>query len=113
MSAVPLRAAPVFARMSRRTVPLPDPLAAEPKVIHVALLVAVQPQSVDVVMLTFRVPPAAGSAIVSGDTVALQPLPSVTAKVWPPAVIVPVRAAPELLAAENRTVPEPLPLAPD
>jgi hypothetical protein len=53
------------------------------------------------------------SLIVSGATVALQPLFSVTVKVCPPAVIVPVRGAPVLAVAENATVPGPFPLAPD
>ena len=41
MVAVPLRAAPVFARMLNVTLPLPLPVAPEVTVIQVALLVVV------------------------------------------------------------------------
>jgi hypothetical protein len=47
-----------------------------------------------------------------GDTTALQPPSCETVNVWPAAVIVPLRAAPEFADAVNCTVPDPVPLAP-
>jgi hypothetical protein len=99
--------------MSTRTVPLPEPLAGIAIAIHGALLAAVHAQSAAVEMLTGCEPPAAGTGIVSGATTALHPLPCDTVNVWPPAVIVPLRAAPEFGDAVNCTVPGPLPVAPD
>lgn len=93
--------------------PLPEPLAGIAIAIHGALLAAVHAQSAAVEMLTVCEPPAAGTGIVSGVTTALQPLSCETVNVWPPAVIVPLRAEPEFAVAVNWTVPGPLPLAPD
>jgi len=92
---------------------LPEPLAGIAIEIHGALLTAVHAQSAAVEILTGCEAPAAGAAIVSGATTALHPLSCETVNVCPAAVIVPLRAAPEFWAAENCTVPGPLPLAPD
>jgi hypothetical protein len=70
---VPVRAGPVLAAIASCAVPFPAPLA--PLVIEIqdALLVDVQEHSVAVLIWTFCEPPAAGAAIVSGETVAVQP----------------------------------------
>ncbi len=64
-------------------------------------------------MLTFCGPPAAGTAIVSGATAALHPVPWVMVKVCPPTVIVPVRDGDVFAAAANCTVPGPFPFEPE
>jgi hypothetical protein len=100
--------------MSRRTVALPVPLALFGGIeIHAAVLTAVHAHSAGVVMATFCDPPVAGTGMVSGATAALQPLSCVIVNVWPPTVIVPVRAVDAFVPAANCTVPGPLPLAPD
>jgi hypothetical protein len=58
---VPLRALPELAAMSRFTAPLPGPLPPLVMLIHVALLVAVQPQAAAVVTLTLVGPPPEGA----------------------------------------------------
>lgn len=93
--------------------PLPEPLVGIATAIHGALLAALHAQSAVVEMLTVCGPPAAGAVSVSGATVALQPLSCETVNVWPAAVIVPLRLAPEFGAAANCTDPGPFPLAPD
>jgi hypothetical protein len=61
---------------------LPLPLALPGGIdIHAALLTAVHAHSAGVVMPTFCEPPAAGTAIVSGPTAALQPLSCVIVNV--------------------------------
>src|SRR5688572_1615864 len=113
MAAVPVRAGPVLACTSSWTVPLPDPLAPTGIAIHGAALTAVHAHSAAVVTLTLCDPAAAGAPIVSGATAKLHPGSCVTVNVWPPAAIVPARAAPVLAAAVNWTVPAPVPLLPE
>src|SRR5215218_4596739 len=100
--------------MSSCTLPLPEPAAPSVTAIHGgALLAAVHEQSGGVVTATVCGPPVAGSPIVSGETTALHPLSWLTVKVWPAAVMLPLRAAEEFAATVNCTVPLPLPLAPE
>ncbi len=59
MVIVPVRCGPVFAATENCVAPLPLPLAPEAIVIHAALLVAVQAQSLAAVTLTEPPPPVA------------------------------------------------------
>jgi hypothetical protein len=72
-------------------VPLAVPLDPVVTVIHVALLVAVQPHPVPDVTDTLAAPPAAGAVGFSGDTVNVQAGSWVTVTVRPATVSVPVR----------------------
>jgi hypothetical protein len=95
------------------TVPLPVPLAPEPIDNQFTLLVAVQPQPAPAVRFTDAVAPPAAASNVDVASVIEQPVPCVTVNVCPPAVIAALRDGPVFLAAENRTTPSPVPLAPD
>ena len=95
------------------TDPLPEPLAPEVIVSQLALLVAVHPQPLPLDTLTDPLPPAAGTFCPDEDSEYEQPFPCCTVNVWPPAVIAPLRGGPLLAAAVKRTVPLPVPLAPD
>ena len=110
---VPDRGAPVWAAAVNDTVPLPVPLFPPVTVIQSALLAAVHAQDAEVVTATVPEPPAPGTSALVGDSEYAQPPACVTVKVWPAAVIVAVRAAPVLATAAKRTVPLPVPLAPE
>jgi hypothetical protein len=59
---VPVRAVvEVFAAMLKLTLPLPDPLVPDVKVIQLALLVALHPHPAPAVMFVLPVPPAAAT----------------------------------------------------
>lgn len=110
---VPERPGPFVPEIVRLTVPLPEPLAPDVTVIHETLLLAVQAQPVPAVTETLPLPPEAGTDCVSGAIANEQPLPCVTATVWPATISVPDRLGPAAAATENVTVPDPLPLEPD
>jgi len=96
MVSVPVRAAPVFAATAKVTFPLPVPPFVT--VIHGTLLVAVHAQPAFVVTLTLPFPPFAPMLAEVEDSVITQPVACVIVKFCPPAVIVPVLAAPALAA---------------
>lgn len=112
MVSVPDREGPVVDATVKLTVPSPLPLAPAVTVIHDALLFAVQVQPPPEVTLVDPFPPPAGTDWLSGDTVKAQPFPCETVTDWPATTSVPDRAGPLSAAAENVTVPEPLPLPP-
>jgi hypothetical protein len=67
---VPVRGAPpVFAATLKPTLPEPNPLRPEVSVIHVALLLASQPQPADVDTALLPVPPSSPNAWLIGDVV--------------------------------------------
>jgi hypothetical protein len=107
-------AVPVLAAVLRLTVPLPEPEAPAVTVIHETLLTAVHAQPVGAATLTEPVPPAAVIVAEVGVMVSVQgAAASVTVKVAPAMVKVPVRAVPAGLAAALKpTDPLPLPVAP-
>jgi hypothetical protein len=72
-------------------VPFPVPLPPELIVIHVALLVAVQPHPVPAVTATLAAPPADVALGFVGDTPNAHAAAWVTVTVCPATVIVPVR----------------------
>jgi hypothetical protein len=109
---VPDRAGPVVDATVKLTVPSPLPFAPEVTVIHDALLFAVQVQPAPELTVVEPLPPPAGTDWLSGDTVKVQPFPWETVTDWPATTSVPERAGPLSAAAENVTVPEPLPLPP-
>ena len=112
---VPLRAAVVvFAAALMPTAPLPLPLAPEVTLSQVALLAAVHAQPAPAVTLTVPVPPEAVIDWLVG-LIEYEQLEedSLTVKVIPAIVNVPVRAFLAVFAAALKsTVPSPLPLAP-
>jgi hypothetical protein len=113
----PLRAVePVFCVIEYVTVAFPAPLAPEVTVIQLALLEAVQPQELAVVIATLPVAAVASKVLLAGEIAKLQLVPAacVTVTVWPATVTVPVREAPPLLSATlNPAVPLPVTLLPD
>jgi len=101
MIIVPVRdVADVLAATLYVTVPLPLPLAPAATVSHAALLVAVQPQPLPAVTVTVPVVADETTLAVLDERLNVHGAPGwVTVKVWPPTVIVPVRAAVDVLAA--------------
>ena len=104
-----------FAAALNATVPAPLPLAPLVTVSHdVLLLTPVHAQPARVVTVVEPVPPPAATDWLAGNSAYVQDVAAcVTENVWPPMVIVPVRAL--VLGfdeALNATVPLPLPLAP-
>ena len=95
--------------------PLPEPEAPPVTVSHDALLVAVHVQPVAACIATLAEPPAAAAVADPGETVKEHEMPaSVTVKVFPAIVTVPVREPLALFAATLiRTVPLPDAEAPD
>jgi hypothetical protein len=82
------------------TVPLPVPLAPDVIVIQPTLLLAVQAHPPGAVTLTVPLPPLELYDLVVADSEYVQATPpSVTVKVWPAMVTVPVSALELLLAA--------------
>jgi hypothetical protein len=90
---VPVRAAmPEFAAMLNATVPSPEPLAPEVMEIHDADGTAVHEQPARVSTLRLPLVAAAGTDVLTGETVNVQVCPAcVTVNVCPPIVIVPTR----------------------
>lgn len=122
---VPLRAAPVFAVTLNATVPLPVPLAPFVIEIHAESLAAVHAQVLaDAETATVPVPPLAPTDWLARSSVNVHAgggggggggggaAACETVKVFPAAVIVPDRTAPEFWATLNATAPPPLPEAP-
>ena len=72
-SSVPLRAGPEFAAVVTSMLPLPLPAGAETIVIHPAAADAFQAHDGAPLTSIWAGPPAAGAAIVSGDTPNVQP----------------------------------------
>ena len=108
MVMIPVRASPPFAAALNLTTPLPDDDAPPVIAIQAALEAAVQTQSPRVVTVALRSPPADGTTIVVGAIVKVHGAAScVTVTDWPPMVRTPLRAAPPLAAALNRTTPLP------
>jgi hypothetical protein len=111
---VPVRAAPVWAATENPTEPFPVP-AAFPVIVSQSVLfdAAVQPQVAPAVTATLAEPPLALKFWLVGAIPNVQDAACcVTVSVWPPAVIVPLRAAAALLDTVNFTVPLPTPDAP-
>jgi hypothetical protein len=103
----------VFALTFSDTVPVPDPVAPVVTVIQPAPLDAVQPHPLPELTDSVRLPPAAPELSVDGVTVKPHPAAWLTVNVFPPAVMVALRALCVGLAdAANDTVPLALPLAP-
>lgn len=96
-----------------RTVPLPVPLAPLVIVIHEADVVAVQSQAAPAVTWMLKLPPWRSKLCDVALRENVHVVPCVTVNVLPAIVRVPVRTRPGLEAAENVTVPLPLPLAPE
>ena len=113
MLSVPCRSGPLFAATVNPTEPLPVPLAPDVIDIQPALLVAVQPQPLPALTSTEPLPPLAATLNEDVRSEIEQPLPCVTVNVRPPAVIAALRDGPLFRAAAKRTVPSPVPLAPD
>lgn len=109
---VPCRSASELAATTSCTVPFPVPLAPDEIPIHDALLDAVHAQPAATVTATDVVAPPAPALYESGAIEYEHPADCVTVKVWPAAVMVPEREGPVFAAAEYRTVPLPLPVAP-
>jgi hypothetical protein len=109
IATVPERAVALLAATVSFTVPFPLPLAPDAMVIQLTLLVAVQPQPPPAVTATLTSPPDAGTDWLDGAIANEQPAPWVTVIVCPPALIVPVRAAPALAATAKPMVPLPIP----
>jgi len=95
-----------------RTVPLPVPLAPLVIVIQASEVVAVQGQLWPAVTLMLKFPPCRSNECDVELMENVHAVACVTVNVLPAIVSVPVRTKPELTAAENVTVPFPLPLAP-
>lgn len=112
---VPVRDEVELAAMVKAIDPEPDPLAPDVIVIQAALLTAVQPQPVVVVMATEPVPPPTGKDCPVDPRANVQAgADCVTVNVWPPAVIVPVREEVVEFAATVKAIDaDPDPLAPD
>jgi hypothetical protein len=113
IESVPERGPPPVDAAVNRTVPFPDPLAPEVMVSQLALLEAVHAHPAPLVTSTLPLPPDADTDVLVGEIEKSHPLPWLTVKVWPATVSVPERAPPSVDAVVNRTVPLPLPLAPD
>ena len=113
---VPVRVvATPFTSTENAVVPLPEPDPPLVTVIQVALLTAVHPHPVAAVTAVEPDPPLAFIASDAGEMVGAQGAPaSVTVKVWPAIVSVPLRPVVNVLgSALNATLPAPLPTAPD
>jgi hypothetical protein len=112
---VPVRAASVVLAATLKLVE-PRPVIDAPLVIVIqaALLVAVHAQLDPVVTATLPLVPVDGAFTVVGDTVNEQLSAAwLTVTVWPAIVIVPVRAAPVVLAATVKLLePRPVMVAP-
>jgi hypothetical protein len=104
----------LFAAVEKLTVPFPEPVAPEVTVIQPTLLAAVQLHAAGAVTAVLPVPPADATLCDVGEIVSLQVVPAwVTVNVLPAIVSVPVREDVDALeAAENVTVPLPVPLLP-
>jgi hypothetical protein len=113
MMAVPLRGAPAFTSMERRTVSLPLPIAPATTAIQGTLLVAVHVHPPGALTVTSTVPPAAGTFCCVGLMVELQLSAWLTVNAFPAIVSVPERAGPVFAAAAKVTDPLPEPLPPD
>ena len=98
---VPVRLVdPVFAATLSETVPLPLPDAPAVTVIHASLLTAVQAQADVAVTVTLTLPPPEVADWLAGEMLKEHAAAAcVTAKDWPPAVIVALRLEPAVLAA--------------
>jgi hypothetical protein len=113
---VPLRdEVNAFAPTLNDAVPLPEPLAPAVTVIHPALLTVVHAQPVAAETVVDPEPPAAPVVSADGEIVGEHGAPaSLTVKVCPPMVSVPLRGVVDVFAvALKPTLPGPLPLAPD
>ena len=97
--AVPCRFPSELAATVSCTVPFPEPFAPEATLIHGALLEAVHEQPAGAVTATEAEPPAFDTFWLCGEIESVHPPLSVTVKVCPPAVIVPVRCGPLFAAA--------------
>src|SRR6187397_225006 len=111
MLMIPDRSAPVaFGAATKLTVPLPVPDAAPLIVIQAAPVDAVHPQLAPAVTPIEPVPPAAATVC---DVGAIENVHGtaccVTVSVWPPMVIVPLRAAPRFSTTVKTTTPLPVP----
>ena len=84
-------------------------------VIQLALLEAVQPQELGLVIEMLPVAAVSSKVLLAGEIAKLQLVPAacVTVTVWPATVTVPVREAPLLSATLNPAVPLPVTLLPD
>jgi hypothetical protein len=108
---VPVRdAVPAFAATLTFTLPFPLPEAPEVTVIHATLLCADHPHELPAVTPTVNVPPPEPADWLAGEMLNVQPGAAwVTVKVFPPAVILPVRDPPLLVMTLYATHPLPLP----
>ena len=112
---VPDRAGPVFAATVNATVPLPGPVGPGVILIQGAFATAVHTHPSPVVTLTEPVPATSASATLVGEIEKLQTgaaADCVAVKVWPPIVIVPLRAAPGFVLTVKATLPLPVPELP-
>jgi len=107
---VPVRAAPAFAPTLNATVPLPvpdPPLVIE---IHDAPADAVHAHQVEVVTAKLPDPPPPSTDWLAGEMPYVHAAAAcVMVNVWPPTVIVLLRAAPVFAATLNAIVPLPVP----
>ena len=117
---VPVRAEPVLASTLNLTMPLPDPVEAPTMVIHDAFDAAVHAQPAVVVTFVEPLPPVESTSWRVGEIAYVQgaggggagAAACDTVNVCPPAVKVPIRAAPVFAATVNATVPLPVPDVP-
>ncbi len=110
---VPLRSGPESGATAKVIPPLPLPVAADVIVIHGAFDTAVQPHDAsDAVTDTLPLPPADGNPWLVGAIEYEHGAASVTVKVCPAIVTVPVRAGPAFGSTFSATVPGPVPVAP-
>ena len=112
---VPMRADPLFALIVNDAVPGPEPDPPPVTVIQETLATVVQAHPVAAVTDADPDPPLSLIESDAGEIVGAQGAPaSMTVKVWPAIVIVPLRPLVEGFAlALNAVVPAPLPDAPD
>ena len=110
---MPDRAGPAFAATLYCTVPLLVPLLPPVIVSHDALLPVVHEHPAPAVTVTLPVELPDGAVALRGAMENVQPLPWLTAIVWPPMTTLPVLLPAELAATVRVTVPSPEPLAPE
>jgi len=108
---MPLLAAPLFAATVKATAPFPVPEVTDPSTIQLLSDAAVHAQPSPAVTAALPAPPADAKFWPAGDSVMAHGAPWFTVNVWPPTVIVPVRAAPVFAATLYAMVALPVPVA--
>jgi hypothetical protein len=109
---VPVRLLPLKPATVKATAPVPVPADGGAMAIHPTLAVALHEHVGPVVTVILPCPPSPLKTAEVGATEKVHTgggASCVTVKVCPPATIVPVRAAPELVATVNVTLPVPVP----